>query len=77
MSYCEDYIDPFNEVCEHGAIDCEECWDERGDPDDGDGEDWECAYPGKCLMPDPLHHRSECFTAEDAEAYYKEVEGIG
>lgn len=51
--------------------------DETGyEDDEDDQEDWECAFPGQCLMPDPLHHRSECHTVEDAEAYYTEVEGI-
>lgn len=59
MSYCEDYIEPF---------DMREYEDEE--------EDWECAYPNECLMPSPGHHRSECHTVEDAEAYYAEVEFI-
>lgn len=76
MSYAENYIDPIHEVCDHGRIDCEECWDEDREPDIGEGEDWECAYPDKCLMPDPFHHRSECYTIEDAEAYYTEMENL-
>ena len=76
MSYCEDYIDPFPRDCEHGVLDginCDDCVDEAMEDDQ---EDWECAYPDKCLMPSPLHHRSECYTVQDAEAYYAEVEGI-
>lgn len=38
-------------------------YDETEDED----ESWECAYPGECLMPGMGHHRSECFTVEDAE----------
>lgn len=79
MSYCEDYIDPFPRECEHGVPDgirCVECTldvlDERAD----DEEDWECAYPDQCLMPSPTHHRSECYTVEDAESYYPEMEGL-
>lgn len=64
--YCEDYIDPF---------DCDPGDDEGHCADDKD--EWECAYPGRCLMPDPLHHWSECYTVADMEAYYAEVEGIG
>lgn len=74
MSWCEDYIDPFPRGCDHGVPDgvrCGECVAEMED----DQEDWECAYPSTCLMPSPDHHRSECYTVEDAEAYYAEVDG--
>lgn len=58
MEYCEDYRDP----------------DYDFNIADGDDEDkWECAYPGKCLMPSPDHMRDECYTVEDAEAYYAEM----
>lgn len=73
MSWCEDYMDPFPRDCEHGVpdgINCDDCADE-GMEDEQD--DWECAYPDKCLMPSPLHQRSECYTIEDAEAYYAEA----
>lgn len=76
MSWCEDYADPFPRDCEHGVpdgINCDDCADEGMEDDQ---EDWECAFPDECLMPSPLHHRSECYTVEDAEAYYAEVEGI-
>lgn len=43
------------------------------DESDDDEDDWECAYPDICLMPDPFHHRSECHTAADMEAYYAEA----
>lgn len=43
--------------------------------DDDDEDEWECAYPDKCLMPSPFHQRSECHTVEDMEAYYRETEG--
>jgi hypothetical protein len=79
MSYCEDYIDPFERECDHGRRDgmrCVECTLDALDERVDDDEDWECAYPDKCLMPSPLHHRSECYTVEDAEAYYAEVEGV-
>lgn len=33
-----------------------------------DGE-WECLYPDKCLMADPIHHCSECYTVEDAREW--------
>lgn len=46
------------------------------DDDLDDDEQWMCAYPDKCLMPSPDHHRSECYTVEDAEAYYAEAEGL-
>jgi hypothetical protein len=36
------------------------------DPED-DEEQWECAYPGECLMPGMGHHVSECYTIEDAQ----------
>lgn len=49
---------------------------DRDDSAEDDEEDWECAYPGKCLMPGMGHHRSECHTVEDAEAYYAENEGL-
>lgn len=62
MSYCENYIRPFEDV--------------PFDDDEDDEEEWECAYPGECLMPGLGHHRSECYTAEDMEAYYAEQEGI-
>jgi hypothetical protein len=28
------------------------------------------------LMPGVDHHRSECYTVSDAEAYYAEMEGL-
>lgn len=46
------------------------------DEAEDDDEQWECAYPGECLMPGISHHRSECFTVEDAEAYYAEMENL-
>lgn len=66
--YCEDYIDPFDRDPDD---------DEEGIEDDAEADQWECAYPGACLMPSPDHRRSECYTIEDAEAYYSEVEGVG
>jgi hypothetical protein len=53
MSYCEGYIDPFD--------------DELGDDHEDDGDDWECAYPGECLMGYADHMRCECHTVEDME----------
>ena len=44
--------------------------------DEENEEQWECAYPGRCLMPDPLHHRSECHTIADMKAYYAEMERL-
>lgn len=68
MSYCEDYIDPFDRNPCH---DCGEnlciCGDESDDDDH-----WTCLYPDKCLMP-AMHCRDECHTVEDAEAYYAEI----
>lgn len=62
--YCEDYLDPFDRNPDdyEGEIEREE-----------DEDEWKCAYPGKCLMPSPLHQRHECYTVEDAEAYYAEM----
>jgi hypothetical protein len=37
------------------------------DEEQDDEADWECLYPGECLMPGMGHHSSECFTAEDAQ----------
>ena len=37
------------------------------DYEEDDEEQWECAYPGECLMPGMGHHVSECYTVEDAE----------
>jgi len=56
MSYCEDYIDPFVDEA-----------DEYYEFEDEDNEDWECAYPGECLMGYADHLRCECYTVEDAE----------
>ena len=55
-------------------IDCDD-WDDFLDQNTLDDE-YECAYPGKCLMPSPIHTRDECHTVEDMEAYYKEMEGL-
>ena len=66
-TYCTGCGDLFREDESDWASLCQSC----GEAED-DQEDWECAYPGKCLMPDPFHHRSECYTVEDAEAYYAE-----
>lgn len=46
------------------------------DDEEEDEEQWECAYPGECLMPSMGHHRSECYTVTDMEAYYAEAEGL-
>jgi hypothetical protein len=73
--YCEDYIDPFPRECDHGVPDGVRCGECAAEMEDYEHE-WECAYPDKCLMPSPVHLRSECHTVEDAEAYYTEVEGI-
>jgi len=32
-----------------------------------DGDAWDCAYPGECLMGYADHLRCECYTVEDAE----------
>jgi hypothetical protein len=67
MSWCEDYIDPFPRRCDHGVpdgINCDSCADEDTEDDE---EEWECIYPGECLMPGMGHHSSECYTVEDAE----------
>jgi hypothetical protein len=57
MSYCEDYIDPFDRDPDYDFIIAEE------DEDDS----WDCAYPGECLMGYADHLRCECYTIEDAE----------
>lgn len=62
MSYCEDYIDPFDRELDGG----------EGDIRDEDEDHWTCLYPDKCLMP-AMHCRDECHTVEDAEAYYAEM----
>jgi hypothetical protein len=56
MSYCEDYIDPFDREPDD---------DDWYDEDDDDS--WDCAYPGECLMGYTDHMRHECYTVEDAE----------
>lgn len=66
MSYCEDYIDPFDRNL--GDYDSEDIDDEEDD------DHWDCLYPDKCLMP-AMHCRDECHTVEDVEAYYAEAEG--
>jgi hypothetical protein len=63
MSYCEDYVNPFDRDPN----------DDEGEIEREDDEDnWICLYPDKCLMP-ALHTRDECHTVEDAEAYYAET----
>jgi hypothetical protein len=39
------------------------------DPFDREPEDddWDCAYPGECLMGYCDHMRHECYTVEDME----------
>lgn len=61
MSWCEDYIDPFDRAPDYDFVIAED-----------DDDSWECAFPDRCLMPSPDHHRSECYTVEDAEAYHAE-----
>jgi len=64
MSYCEDYIDPFPRECDHGVpneMRCGECAAEEME------DDWECAFPGECLMGYADHLSCECYTIEDAE----------
>ena len=58
MSYCEDYIDPFDRDPDY----------DEGDEDFEDDDDsWDCAYPGECLMRYTDHMRCECYTIEDAQ----------
>lgn len=44
---------------------------ERYEPED-DQDQWVCLFPGKCCMPSPIHHQSECYTAEMAEELMEE-----
>lgn len=53
---------------------CRSVFTDEQEAMEDDQEDWECAFPDKCLMPSLLHHRSECYTVEDAEGYYAEAE---
>lgn len=41
------------------------------DEQDG-GDEWECAFPERCLMAYADHMRDECYTAEMYEDYMKE-----
>jgi hypothetical protein len=43
------------------------------DVDDEEGEDWSCAFPGRCLMAHTDHMRDECYTAEMYEEFVKEI----
>jgi len=45
---------------------------ERYEPYEDDEDQWTCLYPGRCCMPSPIHHQSECHTAEMAEEYMRE-----
>lgn len=36
-----------------------------------------CVLGDRCLVADPFHFPSECFSVEDAEAYYAEMERLG
>jgi hypothetical protein len=56
-----------------GVTDADYCFDTPSVGDDEDDE-WDCAYPDKCLMPSIYHLRGECHTVEDMEAYYAEME---
>jgi hypothetical protein len=52
----------------------EEYW-ERQDREDAE---WECLYPGECVMGfSLLHHSSECYTAEQARAFEREMQREG
>lgn len=44
-------------------------------PDDEQWE-WECAYPDECLAISIPHHRSECCTTGDMEAYNADSAGV-
>lgn len=46
-----------------------ERWEPEGDDDD---DEWTCIGPD-CCHPSMDHHRSECFTAESAQAYHASV----
>jgi hypothetical protein len=39
--------------------------------DEDEEDEWGCEFPGKCCMPGD-HMRSECYTAEMAEEWYRE-----
>lgn len=48
--------------------------DELADDEDREdaGDDWECAFPGECLMSYQAHQRWECCTVEMMEAMEQE-----
>lgn len=46
--------------------------DDRG-ADDGLLRD-RCVLGDRCIAADPFHRSDECWTAEDAEAYFAEVD---
>jgi len=58
VSYCEDYIEPFDRDPDYDFVIAEE---------EDDDDSWDCAYPGECLMGYTDHLRCECYTIEDAE----------
>lgn len=35
------------------------------------GGEWECVFPGRCIVPGIVHHSSECMTPEMAEEAYQ------
>ena len=36
--------------------------------------EWQCCFPGECIMAYQDHMANVCYTVEMAEAYYKEGE---
>lgn len=49
----------------------EDDWPDGDDPDEDDEDEWECQFPASCVMPGD-HMRSECYTAQMAEEWYRE-----
>jgi hypothetical protein len=48
---------------------CDECGRLGGHGAEGCPVEWECVFGARCLAADPMHHRTECFTAEMAATY--------
>lgn len=70
--FCGNFVSHYGQFCDPCQQEQFQDDDEYDEPYEDDPDPWICLFPGKCCMPSPLHHQSECYTAEMAEEMMKE-----
>lgn len=72
-----DDVEDFYDDDEEPWADCDDCGQTGGHGLEGCQAEWECAFPGECLVPGFHHRRDECYTVqmdEEMAAYEAEME---